>query len=84
MTVNAWGTVLSEEGLPYICGHGGSQWLCEDCAEAILQGKPSIIKPCPYHGDPNILTEPVMTTMSCCYPDCKLNIYEQKKEKKNG
>jgi hypothetical protein len=38
---NAFGTVLAQmaDGQlgPVICGHGGSMWLCAQCAQAILQ-----------------------------------------------
>lgn len=37
--VNAFGSVLSEydsgHRLPFICGHGGSAWLCPECAVRI-------------------------------------------------
>lgn len=34
---NAYGEVVSAEGHAWICEHGGSQWLCRSCSEAILK-----------------------------------------------
>ena len=40
---NAYGTVVcydetNKKNIPVICGHGGSGWLCPECAERIVQG----------------------------------------------
>jgi hypothetical protein len=32
---NYYGRLL-HDGIPVICGHGGSMWLCAECAEAIM------------------------------------------------
>jgi len=40
---NAFGTVLSKDHLPYICGHGGSAWLCPSCAKKILSSDKNAI-----------------------------------------
>jgi hypothetical protein len=52
---NAYGSIWAqaENGRRYttICGHGGSMWLCLECAQASIEGKPiprpeeSIFKP---------------------------------------
>lgn len=40
---NYYGRILLEqedgERLPVICGHGGSMWLCKECALAIQRGE---------------------------------------------
>ena len=36
---NAFGTVVDEKGTPVICEHGGSMWLCAECADCILQSQ---------------------------------------------
>lgn len=33
---NWYGLVLTDDGIPVICGHGGSMWLCRECGERIL------------------------------------------------
>lgn len=33
---NWYGLLLTEEGRPVICNHGGSMWLCGSCAIAAL------------------------------------------------
>lgn len=42
---NAYGELVavSEDGreLPYICGHGGSMWLCRSCKEDALRKQDS-------------------------------------------
>jgi len=41
--LNAYGTVLHQDDngktYPIICGHGGSMWLCPECADALLKEK---------------------------------------------
>lgn len=34
---NAYGLVISKDGYPVICGHGGSGWLCNSCADQITK-----------------------------------------------
>ena len=41
---NAYGTVVTKEGTPVICTHGGSMWLCESCAKAILEHNPDDVR----------------------------------------
>lgn len=36
---NHFGRILYD-GVPAICTHGGSQWMCKSCAEAILAHEP--------------------------------------------
>ena len=40
LDTNAYGLIVvweeaSQRDLPVICGHGGSRWLCQACAEAL-------------------------------------------------
>ena len=39
---NAYGTIVmwdeaNEKDIPVICEHGGSMWLCQRCADRIMQ-----------------------------------------------
>jgi hypothetical protein len=69
---NAYGTLVEIESdgkmLPYICGHGGSMWLCPECADAIAGGNPLPVKACPVHPDGC-----VSSSMGCTWPDCRFN-----------
>jgi hypothetical protein len=71
---NAYGTVVSydpvqEKFLPVICMHGGSMWLCLDCAVAILLELPTPKKPCPVHKGPGPFTH------GCDWPECPLSLF---------
>lgn len=71
---NAYGTVVmknfSGKDLPAICGHGGSMWLCLDCAEHMIKAGFSLKKPCPFHSGPGPYS------CGCTWPGCNLNIRE--------
>jgi hypothetical protein len=41
---NAYGKVVNKDGGPVICGHGGSMWLCQSCADEVLKRCPNSVK----------------------------------------
>ena len=38
-----WADENSPEGIPVICGHGGSMWLCRECNNRILEAQEKAI-----------------------------------------
>ena len=56
---NAYGTVVQYneanlKNIPVICGHGGSMWLCPECAERIVQESREVL---PDRPSPNQIRE---------------------------
>src|SRR3990167_2975809 len=70
---NAYGSIWGEHEngvkTTVICGHGGSMWMCLNCAQATISGTP-LIKPCPHHVGEGPFN------FTCGWPGCKLSFWE--------